>query len=181
MYQSRRYIIHTWDYGSHKYLNWLLYAHIAYAPIIQLSYLSHITHDRSSRLRLVSLHKFLPYQTKLWGKVVLFSLHQIQNMIQGEWVGPGDVCIHDKLYSMIILIIILIIIIIIILLIFFIYYTMDSCIRSVKKRNKRRRLRKYRQFGSLKSSLSTNTGGRFSSLMNEHYKKICMFRNSLLK
>lgn len=139
----------------------------------------HIIH-RSSRLRLVSLHKFLPYQTKLWGKVVLFSLHQIQNMMQGEWVGPGDVCIHDKLYSMIILIIILIIIIIIILLIFFIYYTMDSCIRSVKKRNKRRRLRKYRQFGSLKSSLSTNTGGR-SSLMNEHYKNSCMFRNSLLK
>ena len=111
----------------------------------------------------------------------MFSLHKIQNIsIQGEWVGPGDVCIHDKLYSMIILIVILIIIVIVILLIFFIYYTMDSCIRLVNKRNKRRRLRKYRQFGSLKSSLSTNTGGR-SFLMNKTQQSTLQYRFALLE
>ena len=54
-------------------------------------------------------------------------------------MGPGDVCIHDKLYTMVILVIILILIITIILLVFFIYYTMDFCLRTIDRRQKRRK------------------------------------------
>ena len=54
-------------------------------------------------------------------------------------MGPGDVCIHDKLYTMVILVIILVLIITIILLVFFIYYTMDFCLRTMDRRLKRRK------------------------------------------
>ena len=123
---------------------------------------------RSSWLWLVYLLEFVSYETKLWGQFITisFRIFNVTWIPQGEWVGPGDVCIHDKLYSMIILIIILIIIITIILLIFFIFYTMDTCMRSVKKRNERRKLRKYTQFGSEGSSLTTSTGFSDSKLIN---------------
>ena len=74
-------------------------------------------------------------------------IFQLENIFcfQGEWVGPSDVCVHDKLFTMIILIIILIMIVLIILLIFFIYYVLDSCLRIADKRNiKSKKLRNQR-------------------------------------
>lgn len=59
---------------------------------------------------------------------------------RGEWVSPNDVCVHDKLFTMIILIIVLIIIVILILLLFFIYYSMDICINNILRGQSRRNL-----------------------------------------
>ena len=53
--------------------------------------------------------------------------------MQGDWVSPGGVCLHDAFYSCIILIIILVIILIIILLLFFIFYIMDGCLRNINQ------------------------------------------------
>ena len=50
-----------------------------------------------------------------------------------------DVCLHDKLYTWIILIVILIIVLLIILLIFLIYFALDSCIRHMTDQDRRRR------------------------------------------
>ena len=46
---------------------------------------------------------------------------------EGDWVGPGDFCLHDSLYSCIILITILLIVLLLILLIFFILYSCLMC------------------------------------------------------
>ena len=42
---------------------------------------------------------------------------------EGDWGGPGDFCLHDSLYSCLILITILLIVLLLILLIFFILYS----------------------------------------------------------
>lgn len=46
---------------------------------------------------------------------------------EGDWVGPGDFCLHDSLYSCLILITILLIVLLLILLIFFILYSCLMC------------------------------------------------------
>ena len=60
-------------------------------------------------------------------------------VVKGEWVSQNDVCLHDKLYSWIILIVILIIVLLIILLIFLIYFALESCMRHLTDQETRRR------------------------------------------
>ena len=74
--------------------------------------------------------------------------------MQGQWVTPTDVCLHDKLYTWIILIVILIIVILIILLIFFIYFSMDTCIRHMTERD--RKCRNENSFQSEESSCNSD-------------------------
>ena len=66
-------------------------------------------------------------------------------VVQGEWVSQNDVCLHDKLYSWIILIVILIIVLLIILLIFLIYFALDSCVRHMAVQERRRKDRAARR------------------------------------
>ena len=66
-------------------------------------------------------------------------------VVQGEWVSRHDVCLHDKLYTWIILIVILIIVLLIILLVFLIYFTLDSCVRHITDQENRRKHRAVRR------------------------------------
>ena len=96
---------------------------------------------RTIRVWLVSRYTFLSYKRRLCGKILNKIFFIWQEIVQGDWVSPGGVCLHDAFYSCIILIIILVIILIIILLLFFIFYIMDGCLRNINQ-NHRKRMRK---------------------------------------
>ena len=118
------------------------------SPTLEVSRVTcHVSLLRPSRVWVVSLLQLLSDQVTLPGESLLYLPADI--CVQGEWVAPNDVCLHDKLYTWIILIVILMIVILIILLVFFIYFAMDSCIRHITYRDRRR----------YKKQVSSESGG----------------------
>ena len=102
-------------------------------------------------------------EVKFW----IFLLLYLIRIVQGDWVTPGGVCLHDAFYSCIILIIILVIILIIILLLFLIFYIMDGCLRNINQ-NQRKRMQK-----SLKCGKENSHKNKVNSPEEDSFQSKC--------